>query len=66
MGSRPKHARKQRKAPKLSRLTVFPAERMDALARLAAGESSTVLGRCHRVRHTTILRLRPDARPDSD
>jgi DNA invertase Pin-like site-specific DNA recombinase len=36
-----------------------PAERKEALARLMAGESSTKLGRCYRVSHSTILRLRP-------
>jgi DNA invertase Pin-like site-specific DNA recombinase len=36
-----------------------PAERKEALARLAAGESSTAIGRFYRVSHSTILRLRP-------
>jgi DNA invertase Pin-like site-specific DNA recombinase len=35
-----------------------PAKRAEALARLTAGESSTVLGRFYRVSHSTILRLR--------
>jgi DNA invertase Pin-like site-specific DNA recombinase len=35
------------------------AERQEALARLAAGEPSTAIGRSYRVSHTTILRLRP-------
>jgi DNA invertase Pin-like site-specific DNA recombinase len=36
-----------------------PAERKEALARLAAGEPSTAIGRSYRVSHSTILRLRP-------
>jgi DNA invertase Pin-like site-specific DNA recombinase len=36
-----------------------PAERREALARLAAGEASTKIGRSYRVSHSTILRLRP-------
>src|ERR1043166_442147 len=36
-----------------------PGERKDALARLAAGEASTAIGRSYKVSHTTILRLRP-------
>ncbi len=36
-----------------------PAERKEALARRAAGESSTALGHDYNVSHTTILRLRP-------
>src|ERR1700751_4629408 len=35
-----------------------PSQRKDALARLAAGESSTAIGRLLNVSHTTILRLR--------
>lgn len=35
------------------------AERKEALARLAAGETSTAIGRDYNVSHTTILRLRP-------
>jgi DNA invertase Pin-like site-specific DNA recombinase len=35
-----------------------PAERKEALARRAAGESSTALGRAYRVSHSTILRLK--------
>ncbi len=35
-----------------------PAERKEALARLASGESSTVIARSHNVSHTTILRLK--------
>ncbi len=35
-----------------------PEERIEALARLAAGEASTAIGRSYRVSHTTILRLR--------
>jgi len=34
------------------------AERSEALARLAAGEASTAIGRDYNVSHTTILRLR--------
>jgi DNA invertase Pin-like site-specific DNA recombinase len=34
------------------------AERSAALARLAAGEASTIIGRDYNVSHTTILRLR--------
>jgi DNA invertase Pin-like site-specific DNA recombinase len=36
-----------------------PAQRKEALARLAAGEASTAIGRSYRVSHTTILRLKP-------
>src|ERR1043166_8830674 len=36
-----------------------PAERKEALARLASGEASTASGRDYKVSHTTILRLRP-------
>jgi DNA invertase Pin-like site-specific DNA recombinase len=36
-----------------------PDERKEALARLKAGEASTVIGRHYNVSHTTILRLRP-------
>jgi DNA invertase Pin-like site-specific DNA recombinase len=36
-----------------------PAERKEALARRAAGETSTAIGRSYKVSHTTILRLRP-------
>jgi DNA invertase Pin-like site-specific DNA recombinase len=36
-----------------------PAEQKEALARLAAGEASTAIGRDYNVSHTTILRLRP-------
>jgi DNA invertase Pin-like site-specific DNA recombinase len=36
-----------------------PTERKEALARRAAGESSTALGHDYNVSHTTILRLRP-------
>src|ERR1700730_4261643 len=36
-----------------------PAERREALARLAAGEASTAIGRTYSVSHSTILRLRP-------
>jgi DNA invertase Pin-like site-specific DNA recombinase len=36
-----------------------PAERKEALARRAAGEASTAIGRSYKVSHTTILRLRP-------
>src|SRR5262249_24476780 len=35
-----------------------PAERKEALDRLAAGETSTSIGRSYRVSHSTILRLR--------
>jgi DNA invertase Pin-like site-specific DNA recombinase len=35
-----------------------PDERRDALARLAADEASTAIGRSYGVSHTTILRLR--------
>jgi DNA invertase Pin-like site-specific DNA recombinase len=36
-----------------------PAEREEALTRLAAGEASTAIGRSYQVSHTTILRLKP-------
>jgi DNA invertase Pin-like site-specific DNA recombinase len=36
-----------------------PAERKEALARRAAGETTTALGRDYNVSHTTISRLRP-------
>jgi len=36
-----------------------PTERKEALARLAAGEPSTSIGRDYSVSHTTILRLKP-------
>jgi DNA invertase Pin-like site-specific DNA recombinase len=36
-----------------------PAERGKALARLAAGEPATAIGRDYKVSHTTILRLKP-------
>jgi DNA invertase Pin-like site-specific DNA recombinase len=36
-----------------------PAERKEALARRAAGESSPAIGRSYKVSHSTILRLRP-------
>jgi len=36
-----------------------PGERKEALARRAAGEASTAIGRSYKVSHTTILRLRP-------
>jgi DNA invertase Pin-like site-specific DNA recombinase len=36
-----------------------PDQRKQALARLAAGEASTAIGRSYRVSHSTILRLRP-------
>jgi hypothetical protein len=36
-----------------------PAERKEALARRATGETTTALGRSYNVSHTTILRLRP-------
>src|SRR6202043_330380 len=36
-----------------------PAEREEARARLAAGESSTAIGKDYKVSHSTILRLRP-------
>jgi DNA invertase Pin-like site-specific DNA recombinase len=35
------------------------AERKQALARRAAGETTTALGRAYNVSHTTISRLRP-------
>ena len=35
-----------------------PAQRKEALARRAAGEASTAIGRSYNVSHTTILRLR--------
>jgi DNA invertase Pin-like site-specific DNA recombinase len=40
------------------RFKLNPEERKEALARLAAGEASTAIGRSYRVSHTTILRLR--------
>jgi DNA invertase Pin-like site-specific DNA recombinase len=36
-----------------------PAERKEALARLVAGESATIIGQSYGVSRTTILRLRP-------
>jgi DNA invertase Pin-like site-specific DNA recombinase len=36
-----------------------PVERKEALARRAAGETTTALGRSYNVSHTTISRLRP-------
>jgi DNA invertase Pin-like site-specific DNA recombinase len=42
-----------------------PQERKEALARLAAGETTTALARAYNVSHTTISRLRPERGPTS-
>jgi DNA invertase Pin-like site-specific DNA recombinase len=52
-------ARAKERGVKLGpKFKLSPSERIEAIARLLAGEASTVIGRSYGVSHTTILRLK--------